>query len=102
MSSIVRTSATEEIVAVLDLANEFEPRIQREIAKRIMRQADAAEQPTHVIFGNVRSLYLRGCKGRIGRTRDSKVEFFPQPGSAAYQRNREWAVSMRCLKELEA
>lgn len=82
---------------------------------QINRLIDAAEtryevlrrlaMPRAVIVGDVKPRYLEGCTGRVGRwiSRDRR-EFFPEVGTAAFERGGEWRVtadSLRMLPTLE-
>jgi hypothetical protein len=86
----------DEVQATMDLLQDLEPDQKRAVARKLMREADASEEPTHRIAYDrmISPQYLAGCPGRLGSWRSrERVEFLPQPGTRAYAKGRTWRVT---------
>lgn len=66
------------------------------------READKTEgMPEVTLRQGLRPAYLSGCKGRLGRLRQTKYDFYPEPGSRAYQRSNgsPWTIRASALDD---
>lgn len=69
------------------------------VAQVATRMADRQLVATHRVANDPQMTprYLAGTPGRVGGWHGRRRTFYPLPGTAAYQRNREWRVSAHLL-----